>query len=449
LPQLRKLERKYSRELVVIGVHSAKFPAEKNIQALRQAVLRHGITHPVINDGDFRVWNAYAVRAWPTLMFIDPTGKVVGRHEGEFPSEAMDQVMARMIAQYEHHGILDRRSISFRPEATSTAQAFTFPGKILADPSGDRLFIADTGRHRIVEVSMAGGTTRRIFGDGEAGLRDGLAAEARFQCPEGLALSDNVLFVADTENHSLRRIDLQDGRVRTIAGTGQQAMGWNPGGPARKTALNSPWDVAVRGDQLFVAMAGCHQIWLLDLPADLIAPWAGTGRENIQDGLRHEATFAQPSGLALDADGQRLFVADSEVSGIRVIELRPPGRVRTLVGQGLFEFGDQDGEGPAVRLQHPLGLAFDQGTLYVADSYNHKIKRLDPNTSRVETLLGRGEEGFRDGDARDAMFFEPAGLSVARGKLFIADTNNHCIRVADLARGQVSTLHVMDGTRSR
>jgi sugar lactone lactonase YvrE len=439
---LRQLERKYARELVVLGVHSAKFPNEKSTEAVRHAVARMGVGHPVVNDADFRVWQAYAVRAWPTLMFIDPRGKVIGRHEGEFDLALLDEVLARMVAEFEADGSLDRRPLSFtaRQEPAPDRPLF-FPGKVLADPAGTRLFVADTGHYRILEVSLPGGVLVRAFGGSGAGLVDGPAEKARFDGPEALALAGDMLYVADTENHSIRRIELAGGQVETVAGTGEQARGPVRGGPARETPLSSPWDVVAHAGRLYVAMAGCHQIWEIDLGQGTAFPWAGSGREDIVDGPRPAACLAQPSGLALDdSAGLLLYVADSEVSAVRAIELPPGGQVRTLVGRGLFDFGDVDGTGDAVRLQHPLGLALAGGVLYVADSYNHKVKRLDPRTREAETFLGDGSPGHRDGPGGQAEFSEPGGLSVAGGRLYVADTNNHAVRVCDLASGEVSTL---------
>jgi DNA-binding beta-propeller fold protein YncE len=431
VPQLRKLERKYARELVVIGVHSAKFPSEKDTQAVRHAVERLSVGHPVVNDRDFRVWKEYTARAWPTLMFIDPRGKIIGLHEGEFTLEAMDRLLGDLIAQYDKEGVLDRRPLSFTAaKERGPDRPLYFPGKVLADPSGTRLFVSDTGHHRVLILSLDPPGIAQVFGSGGAGLNDGPASSARFNGPQGLALVDNRLFVADTENHALRRIDLASGHVETIAGTGEQGR-FRQQGAARQVALNSPWDVAFADNRLYVAMAGSHQIWCLDLLEDTIRPWAGTGQENIADGPRAAALFAQPSGLALDERRGMLYVADSEVSGIRAVELKDGGQVRTLVGRGLFEFGDVDGVGDEVRLQHPLGLALKNGFLYVADSYNHKIKRLDPRTREVVTVLGSGQPGLRDGAAAEAQLSEPGGLSWASGKLFIADTNNHAVRVWD------------------
>jgi sugar lactone lactonase YvrE len=436
---LRKLERKYGRELVVIGVHSPKFPGEKEAEAVAQAARRLSVGHPVVNDRDHRVWREYAVRCWPTLMLIDPRGKLIGQHEGEFAPDEMDAALSRIIAEADRAGVLDRRPLSFTAARENEPdRPLFFPGKVLADAAGKRLFVADSGHHRIVELSL-NGRIRRTFGS-TPGFDDGDAQTARFRGPQGMALAGDWLHVADTGNHVVRRIDLQNSLVVTVAGTGEPAHGPHRGGPAREVPLSSPWDVAPHDGRLFVAMAGLHQIWDVK-PLDRAMPWVGSGRENIVDGPAEEAQLAQPSGLALDQASDTLFVADSEASGVRAIAL-DGGYVHTVVGTGLFDFGDVDGTGDAVRLQHPLGLAFADGVLYVADSYNHKIKRCDPAARRVTSWLGSGEPGHHDGSAAKAQFSEPGGLSFADGKLYVADTNNHAIRVCDVTTGKVRTLEV-------
>ncbi len=440
IPQLRKLERKYNGALVVIGVHSPKFPGEMETEAVAGAVRRLSVGHPVVNDRDHRVWREYAVSCWPTLMLIDPRGKLIGLHEGEFALEEMDAALARLIAESDRAGRLDRRPLSFTvTRENEPDRPLFFPGKVLADAVGKRLFVADTGHHRILELSMDG-RLRRAFGGSAAGFEDGDAHSARFRGPQGLALAGEWLYVADTNNHVVRRIDLQNALVVTVAGTGEPVHGSHRGGPAREVPLSSPWDVVAHRGRLFVAMAGLHQLWEVE-PLDRAKPWVGSGRENIVDGPAEEAQLAQPSGLALDEAAETLFVADSETSAIRAVALEG-GYVHTVVGTGLFDFGDADGSGDVVRLQHPLGLAFADGVLYVADSYNHKIKRCDPAARRVTGFLGSGVPGHRDGSAAAAQFSEPGGVSVGGGKLYVADTNNHAIRVCDLATGKVKTLDV-------
>ncbi len=350
----------------------------------------------------------------------------------------LDRVVQDMIGEFDQKGLLTRQPVAARPERHLARESpLLFPGKVLADAASNRLLIADSG-HNLILVAGFDGVISDVVGCGEPGLQDGDFGATRFQAPQGMALLGDVLFVADLENHAIRRIDFAARTVTTIAGTGEQATSFHQGGPALQVALNSPWDLALRGDTLYVAMAGFHQIWTMDLRHGTVAPFAGTGHEGLEDGPRHQAWFAQPSGLALDAS--TLYVADSETSSIRAIDLGPSDNVRTIVGQGLFEFGDVDGVGDEVRLQHPLGVAWDQGILYVADSYNNKIKTIDPRTRAARTLLGGGETGDRDGIGREARFREPSGLSVANGRLYIADTNNNLVRIADLATGAVGTL---------
>lgn len=421
LPRLRRLGRKYARELVVVGVHAGKFPHERAAGAVAHAARRLNVGHPVVNDPDHRLRDAYGVRSWPTLMFVDPNGKVFATHEGEATYDALDASVASMIAQFDARGLLDRLPANG-------------PGKLLVDPAGGRLFVTDTGHHRVVELDPHTGAVRAVFGSGEPGFAGGPADKARFDSPQGLALHGDSLYVADTNNHAVRRVDLAAGRVSTVAG--------GPDGPMR-----SPWDVSVSGmgRRLWVAGAGTHQLWEVD-PSGTNPPvvWAGSGVEDIRDGPRADARFAQPSGLALDEGNGRLWVADSEASGIRAVELKAGGSVTTFAGRDLFEYGDRDGTGvEAVRLQHPLGVAWDAaaGVLHVADTFNNKIKALDPATCRVWTVAGTGEAGHHDGPSKDATFDEPGGLAVRDGRLYVADTNNHAVRVIEIAAGRVETLN--------
>jgi hypothetical protein len=242
-----------------------------------------------------------------------------------------------------------------------------------------------------------------------------------------MAIMGSTLLVADTENHSIRAVDLESWTVGTVAGTGSQGHDRAGGRKGTEQALNSPWDLAVEGSTCYIAMAGPHQIWRLDLPMGLCRAFAGSGRENIVDGPVESAALAQPSGLALV--GNHLYFADSEVSAVRRIDLAAE-RVETLVGRGLFDFGDVDEDFARARLQHPLGVAAWGETILVADTYNHKIKALDPKSGTVRTLLGDGAPGT-ERDGRRLALFEPGGIDSAEDTLYIADTNNHrIVRVA-------------------
>ena len=437
-PQLRKLEQKYANELMVIGVHSAKFPNEKDRENLYKAVRRYELEHPVVNDAEFQVWQEYSCRAWPTLMFIDPEGKVIGKHEGELAYEDFDRLLGQMVQEFDQLGLLNRQPVVYAQEREPET-VLSFPGKVLADEAGNRLFIADSNHNRLVVTSLDG-ALQAVIGSGAEGLADGDFNAAQFNHPQGMALVGETLYVADTENHALRWVDLNAGTVTTIAGNGRQGGRRVGAGPGFATELNSPWDLVHHEGKLYIAMAGCHQLWVMDLELGTVGPYAGTGGESITDGLLNAATLAQPSGIT--TDGARLYFTDSETSSVRSAELVPDGRVRTIVGLDLFVFGDRDGEGHHVRLQHPLGIAWKDGELYITDTYNHRIKRILPVTRSAFSLLGAGWAGCVDGKGLQAAFSEPSGLSFANGRLYIADTNNHLIRVADMETMDVSTLEI-------
>ena len=445
IPDLKRLEEKYADELVVIGVHSAKFTNEGKLENLRRILVRYDIDHPVVNDADFAIWKSYGARAWPTQVLIDPEGYVVATASGEGHADGFDRAIAAVIKVFDEKGVIDRtplpKSLERERLATST---LAFPGKVLADEASGRLFIADSNHHRVVVASLDG-SILDVIGDGHAGFVNGAFDGARFYRPQGLALDGDRLFVADTENHAVRMADLRGRRVTTVAGTGRQGAWGGQGGVATTTSLSSPWDVQVgpEGGLLFIAMAGTHQIWMIDLERGLALPYAGSGREARLDGGVDEAAFAQPSGLALV--DSTLYVADAESNIIRAIALPPENRVRTIAGGDLFEWGDRDGRGDRVRLQHPLGIAAAGARLFIADTYNHKIKTLNPVTGDIRTFAGTGVEGAGDGPAAAASFYEPGGVSATATALYVADTNNHAIRRIDVARGTVATIKITGG----
>ncbi len=442
IPDLKRLEEEYAEELVVIGVHSAKFENEAETENIRQIIVRYDLEHPVVNDAEFAVWRQWGASAWPTLVLIDPAGHVVGGHAGEGIYRIFEPVIRSLVAEFDTRGELDRTPLDLSSEKDAVPNTLlSFPGKVLADPSGERLFIADTNHHRIVVADPTTGEVLDVAGTGTAGFRNGPFTDARFDQPQGMALSEDgtVLYVADVGNHSIRALDFLTRSVTLIAGEGRQALAYPPvAGVAPDVSLSSPWALERSGTTLYIAMAGSHQIWLHDLESGLTTPVAGSGREGAVDGPTPDAQLAQPSGLAIDEAEQLLYFADSESSTIRVVDLE--NQVTALVsgsGDGLFDFGDVDGIRSEARLQHPLGVAFDGEALLIADTYNSKIKRIDPATGATETYLG-DQEGWRDGP--EALFYEPGGVDVLGRTLYIADTNNHSIRTVDLDTGETSTL---------
>lgn len=440
---MRRVQSRFPFELAVLGVHSPKFTAERPIAHLRCAVRQAGIEHPVVQDPDHAVWQAWAVRAWPTVALVDPEGRVVAMAAGEIDGERLGDALGRLIPIYEARGTL-ARSTPAPPPPAPRSRTLAHPSKLLVT-SGSTLFVSDTGHHRVLqlEVDDAHRSARivREIGAGTPGFADGALDAARFRDPHGLASAGSTLYVADTGNHAVRAVDLARGTVRTVAGTGEIGRGpLKDAGDPRSIALRSPWSLWLDRPRLYVALAGSHQIAVLEDERDLRL-FAGDGAERLHDGPALQAGFDQPSDLA--GGGGALYVADPEASAIRRIGLVGKPRVETLVGQGLFEWGDVDGFGPRVRLQHATGLALD-GLLYVADTYNHRIKHMDVASCQVAALAGSGVAGHVDGGFTRARFHLPEGLAVRGRHLFVADTGNHVVRVCDLGSREVWTLTIAD-----
>jgi DNA-binding beta-propeller fold protein YncE len=422
LRDLHTLEARFPDELVVIGVHSPKFPNERSSDNLRRILVRYEIEHPVANDANHVLWRRYGVQAWPTRVIIDPAGHLVGTAMGEGNLEGFINAIRTVIRVFDERGEIDRSALPLDLERARHAdRPLLYPGKLLANHASGRLFIADSNHNRIVMTSLAGQVIETI-GSGLQGEGDGIFLQARFNRPQGLVLDGDILYVADTGNDQIRAVDFEMRAVHTL----------------EVSNLKSPWDLALKTGILIVAMAGPHQLWVIDLLHDRAYPYAGTGEETRRDGGVNEAAFAQPSGLAID--GNMLYVADAESNTIRSVALPPHNVVSTLAGGDLFAFGDADGTGDAVRLQHPLGVAVHDGRVIIADTYNHKIKMLDPASRTVSTIAGTGAPGHADGAASRAQFHEPGGVSIAGDTLFVADTNNHVIRTIDLRSSIVATL---------
>ena len=428
IPTLKRMERLFPDSLTVIGVHSPKFPGEKITDNVEKAIARYEIEHPVVHDVDFNIWQQYTVNAWPTLVFISPDGYVLGQLPGEPDPEMLEKTIASLIEEYKNKGALSHKEhIHLIPLAKEEDATLRFPGKIDYSPE-DKLFaVADANHHQIVIADRQGNVTHRI-GSGRTGSLDGNFETAHFNLPQGLCFRNGIVWVADTANHLLRKINMADATVETVAGTGSQGRILQGSGMGRKVAISSPWDTALDNGNLYFANAGSHQIGVLEIDSGIVSNFAGTGQELLMDGPRLSAAFAQPSGLSV-GDG-KLFLADSETSSIRSINLDKVGQTMTYVGSGLFDFGDRDGNGISAELQHPLGVHYSEGALFIADSYNHKIRALDLANLDVHTV-GASEE-IICADKSCTRIWEPAGVIELEKCLYISDTNNHRILKIDL-----------------
>lgn len=472
LPKLAELEAKYGKDgtggFAVVGVHSAKFSFERETSSVAAAVEKFNVQHPVVNDEKMELWNDIGISSWPTLALVSPTGNLLAMWSGERQEGDIDSLIS---ACFEFYGDqIDHRPLPEAPPRSSllrkSSDMLRYPSKLTLTPDGSTLFVADTGNHRVVKVDAASGACLASYGSGAPGFDDSIdPAKASFHSPQGLAVRGNRLWVADTENHAVRVIDLSTGGVKTVGGDGQQGFDYSAGSVGKGQRLSSPWDVELdeATETLYVAMAGIHQIWSLSIDGEdggASSPWkifSGTGRElEKNSSSARSAAWAQPSHLSIGSaggsDSRLMWVADSESSSIRSVEMDPPNGshpTRTLAGgdglleANLFAFGDKDGRGANARLQHPLAVcdARDGKHAFCCDSYNNKIKRISRD-GQAETFAGSGKPGMGDGVGGKAQFWEPGGLAVSPDgrTLYVADTNNYAIRRVDTSSRAVTTL---------
>lgn len=426
VPELAKLEKEFGNDLTVIGVHSAKFNNEKDTENIRQAIVRYDIHHAVVNDANFRIWRTFGVRAWPTLVLINPKGEIERVYSGEGHTDEIRQDVERLRKEYK--GEFVNTALPYAWEEDKQAPSvLAYPGKIEYAEDIDLFFVSDSNNNRIVAFDEDGDIQLEI-GSGEIGKQDGSFEEASFNQPQGIAYKNGAVYVADTKNHMIRRVDLASKTVTTVAGTGVQGYDRRVfGEDALTTKLASPWDVAFYPNDhtLAIAMAGTHQLWTLDLKESEVSILAGNGRESIDDGPYPRNSLSQPSGLSVYED--KLYFVDSETSSLRVLE---NGVVTTLIGEGLFDFGLKDGTKRNARMQHTIGVFADETGVYMADTYNHAIRKYNPKTGQLTTLSGYGKRGFENIDYRTSTFSEPNDvLRLKDGRILVVDTNNHAIRV--------------------
>jgi thiol-disulfide isomerase/thioredoxin len=469
IPDLKYLEDKFGDDLTVIGVHSAKFANERDTENIKNAILRYDIHHAVVNDFDFSIWKKFGVNAWPTFILINPDGIIEETYSGEGNREAAARDIEQLQKKYA--GKINTAKLPIALEKDKTPESLlSFPGKLTQAYHGDghdafsTLFVSDSGHHRIAEIVMDSsrdsepGDIITIIGSGKEGFKDGAFEDAEFRRPQGVLFDGmkwpHLLYIADTENHSLRVADLQARTVTTLAGTGKQGFERSANNaPALSTPLASPWDLAFYPDDkhIVIAMAGTHQLWSYDIDKKTVSVIAGNGRESIDDGKYPFNSLSQPSGLAtrtvvesLGIDSNLYFV-DSETSALRMLE---NGKITTLIGTGLFDFGYKEGKQGEALMQHPLGLYADyiggiptgEDRIYIADSYNHSIRSYDIATGVLSNFAGHGERGNQDGPAAEASFNEPNDLLKSGNKFYVVDTNNNAIRVIE--GGKVSTLKI-------
>ncbi len=423
LARIEEVSRRFHDKLLVVGVHAPKFPAERDLDAVRQALRTEGVTFPVLQDPALDTWRDFQATAWGTLLLVDPLGNVIVRGSGP---GVLDAVIGFLEDEAEaRYGRVLRHRSWGPPPPREKETPLSCPSGILFLPRSDRLVIADTGHHRIVVADGAGRIEDVIGGPG-AGLRDGTFDEARFRSPVGLAVWGGAVLVADRGNDCVRKVDLEGRRVTRV---------WCGGrADRRRTMCSLPTDLTVLGDRLFVACAGTGRVAVFDLGQD---PVSKVG-EVPYPGRATGEGWRQPQGL-IGGPG-RVYIADGERSSLVVVDPADPYTGRCIVEGGIFDFGDRDGPAWTARLQYPGGLTDCAARLVLADTFNHKIKVLDPGKETLRTLAGTGEAGHRDGSLESARFSRPADVACGAGRIYVADSGNDAVRVMDLAHDVAWTL---------
>jgi hypothetical protein len=418
LDQIATLKARHPVSLSVIGVHLPKFDAEVDGRTVLKALNRMRVGFPVANDRDWVTWQHYGIVRWPSVALVDPRGDLREIFSGDDQLAALDAAVSAMVEEAGGMTSLPPEDEGLRNGEPRLA--LNFPGGLVI--TDGHLYIADTGHHRILECTFEGRVLRQ-FGTGHPALVDGAPAEAAFSHPRGLCVLRDWLYVADAGNHAIRRVQLLDGTVETVLGNGRLGVPKEARYPqAADCSLNQPWAIVGNNDRLYLALAGCNQVWEYDLGNQYLRFIAGNGELGIADGPGRNAMLAHPAGLALVQ--QTLYVVDSASSAVRAIQLQQ-ATVQTLVGQGLYEFGDADGTRGAARLQYPLAVALDPSApvLWVADAYNGSLRKL---------RLGGGDMSTHP---LPHALSQPSALAMGAGALWIVDAAAHEVLRHDLNTG--------------
>jgi len=405
------------------------------------AIERYSINHPVIADNDFVLWKKYGISGWPGFVLLDGEGNLIMKTGGEGNRELLKRSIQNAIETGKKNGTLSNKKkiIELKQRSTGTLR---FPAKLDYSKETGLFAVSDAGHNRVIVFTLDSNkaSVKHIIGSGRAGFSDGSFEASEFSNPHGIVFRDNKLYIADTDNHSIRVADLDKKSVKTISGNGKQGYIRSYSGDPLKVSLSSPWDLAFDGDDLYIAMAGIHQVWKYSSVKNSISSFAGSGYENIKDGSLQDAALAQPSGLSIS--NGFIYFADSEVSGIRSIDIQKK-TVSTIAGKGLFVFGNKDGSLKTALLQHPLGLDVSGDSIYIADTYNHSIRIIDIAKNSIGTLIGYNSLGtcnINEKSCNYLQLYEPEDVIYVKGKLYIADTNNHLIREYDFSKASLTDI---------
>ena len=438
IPEIKKLEKEFGNKLVVIGVHSGKFDSEKDLTSIKKAILRYDLTHPVVQDVEMKIWHSFKIKAWPTLVLINPRGNIVKTYSGEDDFETIRRDVKKQVAKFKYE--IKREALPITLEKYDlVGNVLSFPSKLeyaaefsYKSAKAPALLIANTGKNNIIASNMLGSIIAKI-GSGKEGFEDGSFDVASFRFPQGLLYAGDKLYVADSGNHALRVIDFKQGAVSTLIGSGKKGKALEVGRvlEAKDIELSSPSDIEFFPDRkhIVIANAGSNQILSFDVDDNSLSVLAGSGAKGSEDGEDANNSLAQPSDLA--AYNGKLYFIDADSSALRVLDEK--GDVRTLIGQGSAKFGHANGDAKSALMQHPLGLVVDDTGAYISDSFNNVIRKYDFSSGQIRDLTGFNGRG--DSLGSKTQFNEPDGIISVIDRFYIADSNNN--RIVILSRGSL------------
>jgi hypothetical protein len=418
LNDLAHLRARHGERLHVVAVHVPKFDHERDPRRVAKRFNRQKLEFPIAHDADWTLWQHYDIEAWPTVVLIDGEGRIRERIAGDAPVRELD---ARVV-KLQDEIVPQSRSVDPIEMRRNGEPMLPLRFPVGLALGGSYLYVADSGHHRVLECDH-GGRVLRQFGSGGPGFIDGPMELAAFNRPHGLCVQRDVLYVADSGNHAIRRIHLRSGDIETLCGAGRPGQPTpGPIGDPRMVALDQPRAVAMGSGAMFIATAGDNCIWRYDLGSPAITRLAGSGALDVGDGTGEEAAFAEPVSLACVQ--QVVYVCDAAGSAIRSIKGQA-GQVATVLGQDVWNFGQADGVRAKARLQQPLAIALDPDApvLWIADSGNDALRTL---------RLGGGELTTY---ALPQRLHAPSGLAVAEGVVWIADTDAHAVLRLDTKDG--------------
>jgi len=437
---LTRLQKEFPYIRVILALNSKYDFPQKEKDILFELEKRQ-LPLPVYVDRGFELWQCMSVEYWPTTLFFGPKGALLESHEGRLNLAELRSAMPKVINRLAPY--LDKNAEQFYgmpPGRWNKRTVLEYPAGLAVNKRENMVFVSDQIGDRILGLTLAGNVIFCI-GNGEPGYLDGSMEEAKFNGPLGMAMDEEnfILYVADTDNHAVRKVDLVNNKVSTVLGNGTRSSKKLKKVLGTNGAIDAPSDLVLHQDFLYISMRGSNQIMKMDLRTEVASVIAGSSDFGFSEESTKKAQLASPSGLAFDVSGA-LFFTENQASAIRYVDDK---ELNTVVGSGVFEYGYNDGKKDEIKMRFPNGIAMHDGKLFVADTYNNCIREVEPFKRKSKTLTGDHQKaGYRNGS--EPLFNQPMDVEVIGEQLIIADAANGAIRTYNFSTGEVSSITLVN-----